>query len=95
MNTKDPLHFLKRPMIRSNEKALKEALRGLVGQVSAKNELGDLLEHQEEALVHLILVQKGPIHPYLGHEVSITRLPILYHFLPVLFSDVSMCFVNY
>ena len=66
MNTEDPLHFLKRPITRSKEKALKEALRGLVGPVSAKNELGDPLEHQEEALVHLIHVQKGPNPPLFG-----------------------------
>ena len=50
-------------------------------QVSAKVELGDPLEHQEEALVHLILCKRGPIHPYFGHKVSTTRLSFLYHFM--------------
>jgi hypothetical protein len=29
-------------------------------QVSAKSKLGDPLEHQKEALIHLIHVQEGP-----------------------------------
>ena len=53
-NTKDPLHILNEPITRSKTKALKEALNGLVMQVSVKAELGDPLEHQEEALIHLI-----------------------------------------
>jgi len=63
MNTKDPLHVLNRPITRSKIKALKEALNGLVVQVSAKAKHGDLLEHQEEALVHLIHVQEIPNLP--------------------------------
>ena len=63
-------------------------------QVLAKTELRDHLEHQKEVLVHLIHVQDGPIHTYLGHEVSTTRLPILYQFQSSLFYDVYMCFVD-
>jgi hypothetical protein len=37
-------------------KVLKEALNGLVLQVLAKVEIKDPLEHQKEALVHLIHV---------------------------------------
>jgi hypothetical protein len=37
-------------------KALEEALKGLVLQVLAKEEIRDPLEHQEGALVHLIYV---------------------------------------
>jgi hypothetical protein len=37
-------------------KALKEALKGLVLQVLAKEEIRDSLEHQEGALMHLIYV---------------------------------------
>jgi hypothetical protein len=44
-------------------KALKEALNGLVMQVSAKTKLRDTLEHHEEALMQLIYVQKGPHLP--------------------------------
>jgi hypothetical protein len=47
----------KKVIIRSKAKALKEALNGLVVQVSAKAELKDPLEHQEEVLVNLIHVQ--------------------------------------
>jgi hypothetical protein len=43
----------------SNTKALKEALNALVLNVSTKSELKDLLEYQEENLVHLIHVQEG------------------------------------
>jgi hypothetical protein len=43
-------------------KALKEAMNGLFIQVSAKAELRDPLEQQEEALVYLIHMQKRP-HP--------------------------------
>jgi hypothetical protein len=63
-------------------------------QVLAKIELRDHLEHQKEVLVHLIHVQDRPIHTYMGHEVSTTRLSILYQFQPSLFYDVSMCFVD-
>jgi hypothetical protein len=73
---------------------LKEALNVLVVKVSSNDELGDPLKHQEDVLVHLIHVQKGLIHPYLGYEVSTTRLPILYQFWPALLYDVSMCFVD-
>jgi hypothetical protein len=63
MNTKDPLHVLNRPITRSKIKALKEVLNGLVVQVSAKTKHGDLLEHQEEVLVHLFHVQEVPNPP--------------------------------
>jgi hypothetical protein len=59
-NTKDPLHIPNEPITTSKEKALKEALNGLVVQVSVKAELGDPLKHQEEALIHLVHVQEGP-----------------------------------
>jgi hypothetical protein len=49
-------------------KALKEVLNGLVLQVSAKAELGDLLEYQEEALIYLINVQEGPNPPLFGQR---------------------------
>jgi len=58
-NTKDPLHIPNGPIIRSKVKALKEALIELVVQVSVKIELRDPLDHQEEALVHLIHVHEG------------------------------------
>jgi hypothetical protein len=38
---------------------LKEELNGLVLQVSTKVNIGDPLEHQKEAIVHLIQVQEG------------------------------------
>jgi hypothetical protein len=56
MNTKDPLHVPNRTITRSKAKILKEALNGLVVQVSTKDELGDFLEHQEDTLVYLIHV---------------------------------------
>jgi hypothetical protein len=58
-NTKDPLHVPSEPITRFKVKALKEALNGLVVQVSAKSELGDPLKHQKNALVNLIYVQEG------------------------------------
>jgi hypothetical protein len=94
MNTKDPLHVLNRPITRSKIKALKEVLNGLVVQVSAKTKHGDLLEHQEEVLVHLFQCKRYPIHLYFGHKVSTTRLLILYQFWSALFCDVSMCFMD-
>jgi hypothetical protein len=54
-NTKDPLHIPNGPIIRSKAKALIE----LVVQVSVKIELRDPLDHQEEALVHLLHVHEG------------------------------------
>lgn len=59
-NTKDPLHIPSGPITGSKAKALKEALNRLVVQVSAKVELKDPLEHQEEAIVYLIRMQEGP-----------------------------------
>jgi hypothetical protein len=59
-NTKDPLHVPSEPIIRSKVKALKEALNGLVVQVSVRAELGDPMKHQKDALVCLIRVQEGP-----------------------------------
>jgi len=53
---KDPLHVSNGPTIMSKMKAFKEALKGLVLQVLAKEEIRDPLEHQEGALVHLIYV---------------------------------------
>ena len=47
------------PMTRSKTKALKEALNALVLNVSTKSELKDLLEYQEESLLHLIHVREG------------------------------------
>jgi len=47
-------------------RALKEALNGLVVQVATKAELGDPLEHQEEAVVHLIHIQEGLDPPLFG-----------------------------
>jgi hypothetical protein len=60
MKTKDPLHVPNGPIIRSKVKALKEALNELVMQVSTNTELKDPMEHQEEALIHLIHVKEGP-----------------------------------
>jgi len=57
--SKVPLHVPNGPMTRSKTKALKEALNALVLNVSTKSELKDLLECQEETLVHLIHVQEG------------------------------------
>jgi len=54
--TKDPLHVPSEPITRSKVKALKEALNGLVVQVSARAELGDPLKHQKNVLVYLIHV---------------------------------------
>ena len=65
-NNKDPLHIPNGPIIRSKAKALKEPLNGLIVEVSAKTELGDPLKHQEETLIHLIHVQKGPNPPLFG-----------------------------
>jgi len=53
---KDSLHVPNGPITRSKMKVLKEALNGLVLQVLAKVEIKDPLEHQKEALVHLIHV---------------------------------------
>jgi hypothetical protein len=53
---KDSLHVPNGQITRSKMKVLKEALNGLVLQVLAKVEIKDPLEHQEEALVHLIHV---------------------------------------
>ena len=47
-------------------KALKEAMNGLFIKVSAKAEPRDPLEQQEEALVYLIHMQKGPNPPLFG-----------------------------
>jgi hypothetical protein len=47
-------------MTRSKTKTFKEALNALVLKISTKSELKGPLEYQEEALVHLIHVQKGP-----------------------------------
>jgi hypothetical protein len=41
-------------------------LNGLVVQVSAKAELGNPLEHQDKALLHLIYVQEGLNPPLFG-----------------------------
>jgi hypothetical protein len=62
VNNKDPLHIPNGPIIRSKAKAL----NGLIVEVSAKTELGDPLKHQEETLIHLIHVQKGPNPPLFG-----------------------------
>jgi hypothetical protein len=56
---KYPLHVLNEPITRSKTKAFKEALN-VFFQVSAKEEIRDPLEHQEEVLVYLIHVQEGP-----------------------------------
>ena len=66
MNTKEPLHVPNRPITRFKTKVLKEALNGLILQVLTLAELGDPLEHQEKALVHLIHVQEGPNPPLCG-----------------------------
>jgi len=66
MNTKYPLHVPNKLITRSKVKALKEALNGLVVQVSAKAKIRDPLEHKKEALIHLILVQKGLNPPLFG-----------------------------
>jgi len=63
-------HTPSEPITRSKVKALKEALNGLVVQVLARAELGDLLKHQKNVLVYLIHVQEGLDHSYLSHEVS-------------------------
>jgi len=53
---KNPLQLSNGPITRFKTNALKEALNGLVLQVSAKAEIIDPLENQEEAFVHLIHV---------------------------------------
>ena len=53
------LYVLTGSIIRSKAKILKEALNNLVLQVLARDNIGDLLEHQDETLVHLIQVQEG------------------------------------
>ena len=63
-NTKNPLYFSNGSITRPKAKVLKKALNGQVVQVSAKTEPGDSLEHQKEALVHLIHMQDGP-NPHL------------------------------
>jgi hypothetical protein len=60
VKTKDSLHVPSEPITRSRAKVFKEALNGLVMQVLAMVELGDRLEYQEVALIHLIHVQEGP-----------------------------------
>jgi hypothetical protein len=52
VNSMDSLHVPNGPIRRFKAKSL----NGLVVQVSAKAELKDLFEHQEETLVHLIHV---------------------------------------
>ena len=66
MNTKDPLHVQNGLIIGSNAKTLKEALNVVIVQVSAKAEVEDSLEHQEEALIYLIHMQEGPNPPLFG-----------------------------
>jgi hypothetical protein len=65
-NNKDPLHIPNGPIIRSKAKALKEPLNGLIVEVLSNDELRDPLKHQEDVLVHLIHVQKGPNPPLFG-----------------------------
>jgi hypothetical protein len=63
---KDSLHVSNGPTTWSKTKALKETLNTLVlDQVRFQGSI----EYQEEALIHLIHVQKGPIQPYLSHEL--------------------------
>ena len=69
-SSKDPLHAPNGPMTRY--KTLKETLNALVLKVTTKSELQGPLEYQEETLVHLIR-RRGPIQPYLGHEVSTAK----------------------
>jgi hypothetical protein len=45
---------------------LKEALNVVIVQVSAKAEVEDSLEHQEQALVYLIHMQEGLNPPLFG-----------------------------
>jgi len=52
------LHVLNGPITRSKIKTLKEVLNRLVLQVSANAEIRGPLEHQEEALAHLINLQE-------------------------------------
>jgi hypothetical protein len=54
----NPLHVPNGPMTRSKTKTLKEALNALVLNVSTKSDLKGPLEHQENALVHLIHMQE-------------------------------------
>ena len=61
-NTKDLLHIPKGLITRSKAKAL----NGLIVYVSAKAELMDPFEHQEEVLEHLIHVQEGSYPPLFG-----------------------------
>jgi hypothetical protein len=56
VNTNDPLHVPNGPITRSKANVLKKTLNGMVVQISAKIELRNPLEHQEEALIHLIHV---------------------------------------
>jgi hypothetical protein len=55
-------------------------------QVSAKVELGDPLEHQEEALVHLIHVQEGPNSPLFWPQSFDNKAIIFVSFYGVLTS---------
>ena len=55
----DPLDVSIEPITRSKTKTLKEALNEFVLQVLIKANKEDPLEHQKEALVHLIQVQEG------------------------------------
>jgi hypothetical protein len=66
INTKDSLHVSNRPITRFKTKALKKTLNGLVVQVLTKAELGGHWKHQENALLHLIHIQKGPNPPLFG-----------------------------
>jgi hypothetical protein len=58
--SKDPLHVLNGPMTWSKIKALKKTLNALVLKVLTELDLKGPLEHQEEAFIHFIHVQKGP-----------------------------------
>jgi len=67
--SKDSLHVSNGPMTWSKTNTLKETLNKLVLKVSTKSDFKGPLEYQEEALIHLIHVQEGPIQPYLGYKV--------------------------
>jgi len=53
VNTNDPLHVSYGAITRSKANVLKEALNGMVVQISAKIELRNPLEHQKEALIYM------------------------------------------
>jgi hypothetical protein len=69
------LHVLNGPITRSKIKALKEVLNRLVLQVSANAEIRGPLEHREEALAHLIILQEGS-NPTIFEKIKSTKIDL-------------------